>query len=208
MPGEFCAYVSGPVQVRINLRDGEGFQILGYTTEGVDVQHNAFTNPIYSDEYGGNAGPPVERQFMGASIKLSMQIVRGDIALWKKIREMQSSENWSSGAAGTLSNVGGMMTCGNTTMQILLIGSADTAATAASAGAATLATFFNVPNCWFDGPVSYTLASKNSVLSLDLLGLPFTSDTTQSGDGKTYLFTENNHLITNMATYAGTAQTA
>ncbi len=208
MPGEFCAYVSGPVAVNVNLRDGNGFVALGWTVDGVDVQHNPFTGPIHSDEYGGTAGPPVDRQFFGASIKLGLNMVRFDVAVAKRLREMQASNNWATGAAGTLNNLGGMLTCGRRSIQVLLVGQADTAATAASASAPTLATFFNVPNCWFDGPVSYNLASKNTVFTLDLLGLPFTSDTAQSGDGKTYLFLENNHLITNFATYAGSAQTA
>ena len=208
MTGSFCPYVSGPVLVKVNLRDTNGFVSLGYTSEGVQVEEEFFTNPIHSDQFGGTAGPPVDKQFMGKKAKLSLSLVEYSLAVVKKMREGQASTNWSTGAAGTLVNIGGLLQCGKRSFQILLIGAADTAATAADAGAITLATFLNYPNCWFAGPIRMPIGSKNSVIDMDIEATPFTTDTTQSGDGKTYLFTENSHLVTNFATYAGTTQSA
>jgi hypothetical protein len=208
MTGPYCPYVSGPVLVRVNLRDGNGFVNVGYTVDGVQPQDIFFTNDIHGDQYGGTAGPPIDRQFMGKQSKISMSLVNYNLAVVKKMREAQASTNWASGAAGTLVNIGGLLTCGNRAFQLLLVGEADTAATAASAEAPTIATFLNFPNCWYDGPIDYPIGSKNTVFNFDVKATPFTTDTTQSGNGLTYLFTENNHLITNMATYAGSAQTA
>lgn len=208
MTGQFCPYVSGPVLVRVNLRDGSGFVNLGYTTEGVQVEETPFTNPIHSDQYGGTAGPAVDRQFMGKSAKISLSMVEPNMAVAKKLRESQASTNWSTGAAGTLTNIGGLITCGKRAFQILLVGAADTAAIAADAGAAVLADNLNFPNCWYAGPIRFNLAAKNTTIEFDVEALPFTTDTTQSGDGKTYLWMQNNHLVTNFATYAGTTQSA
>lgn len=205
MTGQFCPYVSGPVLVKVNLRDGNGFVNLGYTTEGVQVEETYFTNPVHSDQYGGTTGPAVDRQFMGKSAKLSLSIVEPNLAVAKKLREGQASTGWATGAAGTITNIGGLVTCGNRSFQILLIGAADTAAVAANAGADVMADNLNFPNCWYSGPVRFNLASKNTTIEFDVEALPFTPDTTQSGDGKTYLWMQNSQLITTLATYAGSA---
>ena len=208
MTGLFCPYVSGPVLVKINLRDGNGFVNLGYTSEGVQIEEEFYTNPIHSDQFGGTAGPPVDRQFMGKKAKIGLSLVEYSIAVVKKMREGQASTNWSTGSAGTLVNIGGLLSCGKRTFQIQLLGAADVAATAADAGAVTIATTLNYPNCWYSGPVRFPIGSKNTVWDFDIEAMPFTTDTSQSGDGKTYLFLENNHLVTNMATYAGSTQSA
>ena len=206
MTGLFCPYVSGPVLVKINLRDTNGFVNLGYTTEGVQIEEEFFTNPIHSDQYGGTAGPPVDRQFMGKKAKISLSLVEYSLAVVKKMREGQASTNWATGVAGQIVNVGGLLSCGKRAFQIQLLGAADVAATAADAGAVTVATTLNYPNCWYSGPVRFPIGSKNTVWDFDIEAMPFTTDTSQSGDGKTYLFLETNHLVTNFATYAGTSQ--
>ena len=206
MTGSYCPYVSGPVLVKVNLRDGNGFVNLGYTAEGVQPEETFFTNPIHSDQYGGTAGPAVDKQFMGKSAKIGLSLVEYNLAVVKKMREGQASTNWSTGAAGTLVNIGGLLTCGKRSFQILLVGAADTAAVAADAGAVVIADNLNYPNCWYSGPVRFPIGSKNTVWDFDIEATPFTTDTTQDGDGKTYLWMQNNHLVTNFATYAGSTQ--
>jgi hypothetical protein len=208
MAGSYCPYVSGPALVKINLRDSNGWVNLGYTTEGVQVEETLFTNPIHSDQYGGTAGPPVDKQFMGKSARISLSLVEFSIAVAKRLRESQASLNWTTGVPGTITNVGGLVTCGKRAFQVLLVGAADAAAVAADAQAITLADKLNFPNCWYAGPIRYNVASKNTTLDFDIEATPFTTDTTQSGDGKTYLWMQNDHLITTFATYAGTTQTA
>lgn len=205
MAGIFCPYVTGPVLVKVNLRDGAGFVNLGYTAEGVQVEEQFFTNPIHSDQYGGTAGPEVDRQFMGKSAKINLSLVEYSLAVVKKMREGQASTNWSTGNPGTIVNVGGLVTCGNTAFQLLLIGALDTAAIAANAGATVLADYLNFPNCWYDGPVRYPIGSKNTVFDFDVKATPWTTDTTQSGDGITRLWMQNSHLVTTLHNYAGSA---
>lgn len=204
----FCPYVTGPVLVQVNFRDGDGFVNLGYTTDGVQPELIHYTNPIHSDQYGGTSGPEVERQFMGMSARISLSLPVFNATLVKYLRNAQRSENWSANANGQLVDIGGLLTCANRSLQILLVGQADKAATDADAGAVTLATALNFPNCWFDGPVRLNYGSKNTIVDLDLKATPFTSDTGASGDGKTYLWLENTHLITTMNTYAGSTQAA
>lgn len=205
MAGQYCPYVSGPVLVKVNLRDGSGFVNLGYTTEGVQLEETFYTNPIHSDQYGGTAGPEVDRQFMGKSAKISLSLVEYSLATVKKLREGQASTNWSTGNPGTLVNLGKLVTCGNTAFQILLVGSLDTAAVAASPGAVTLADNLNFPNCWYDGPVRMPIGSKNTVFDFDIKATPWTTDTTQSGDGLTRLWMQNDHLVTTLHNYNGAA---
>jgi hypothetical protein len=205
MAGAYCPYVTGPVLVKVNLRDGGGFVNLGYTTEGVQLEETFYTNPIHSDQYGGTAGPEVDRQFMGKSAKISLSLVEYNLAVVKKLREGQSASMWASGVPGTITTVGGLVTCGNAAFQIMLIGALDTAAIAANAGATVIADYLNFPNCWYDGPVRMPIGSKNTVFDFDIKATPWTTDTTQSGDGITRLWMQNSHLVTTLATYAGSA---
>ena len=205
MAGAYCPYVTGPVLVKVNLRDGGGFVNLGYTTEGVQLEETFYTNPIHSDQYGGTAGPEVDRQFMGKSAKISLSLVEYSLAVVKKLREGQVASAWPSGVPGTITGVGGLVTCGNTAFQIMLIGALDTAAIAANAGATVIADYLNFPNCWYDGPVRMPIGSKNTVFDFDIKATPWTTDTTQSGDGVTRLWMQNSHLVTTLATYAGSA---
>lgn len=206
MAGEYCPYVTGPVLVKVNLRDGSGFVNLGYTTEGVQLEETFYTNPIHSDQYGGTSGPEVDRQFMGKSAKINLSLVEYNLDVVKALREGQASTGWPTGVPGQITGIGGLVTCGNVGFQILLIGSLDTAALAANAGATTLtAEALNFPNCWYDGPVRMPIGSKNTVFDFDIKATPWTTDTTQSGDGKTRLWMQNNHLVTTLATYAGAA---
>ena len=205
MAGAYCPYVTGPVLVKVNLRDGGGFVNLGYTTEGVQLEETFYTNPIHSDQYGGTAGPEVDRQFMGKSAKISLSLVEYSLTVVKKLREGQSASMWASGVPGTITTVGGLVTCGNGAFQIMLIGALDTAAIAANATATVIADYLNFPNCWYDGPVRMPIGSKNTVFDFDIKATPWTSDTTQSGDGITRLWMQNSHLVTTLATYAGSA---
>lgn len=208
MVGAFCPYVSGPVLVKVNLRDGNGFVEVGYTTEGVQVEEHFHTSPIHADVYGGTAGPEVDRQFMGKSARLSLSLPVYNLAVVKKMREGQASTNWAAGNPGTLVNIGGLVTCGNVAFQILLVGAADVAAIVASGSATVVAEKLNFPNCWYDGPVRFPLGAKNTVWDFDIKVTPFTTNTTAGGDGVTRLWMENDHLVTNMGTYAGAAQGA
>lgn len=205
MAGAYCPYVTGPVLVKVNLRDGGGFVNLGYTAEGVQVEEQFYTNPIHSDQYGGTAGPEVDRQFMGKSAKINLSLVEYSLTVVKKLREGQAATSWATGVPGTITTVGGLVTCGNGAFQILLVGALDTAAIAANGSAVVLAENLNFPNCWYDGPVRYPIGSKNTVFDFDIKATPWTTDTTQSGDGTTRLWMQNSHLVTTLATYAGSA---
>jgi len=53
---------------------------IGESTDGIRVEKRIFLNGVPGDRYGGNAGPPIERQFLGAecSFQLSMSRVDSD----------------------------------------------------------------------------------------------------------------------------------
>jgi hypothetical protein len=203
----YCPYITGAVTVKVNLRDGDGFQTLGYSPDGVSVEEMFYKNDIYSDRMGGTSGPPIDRQYLGKSARIPLQLVEYDLDVVKKLRMAQRSENWSAHVMGEIVDIGGLTTCGNRAFQILLTGASDVVAVAADANAIVM-TLLNYPNCWFDGPVRFPIGSKNTVFEFDVVAHPWTTNTAVSGDGKTRLFMQNNHLVTNLQTYAGTSQTA
>lgn len=210
MVGSYCPYVSGPVLVKVNLRDGLGFQNLGYTADGVQLEETFLTNPIYADQYGGNAGPEVDRQFMGKTARVGLSLTTYSMSVVKKMVEGQAATNWAFHLPGTIVDIGALITCGNSSIQVLLLGEADVKAeaTAVSASVAAgttplVAVNLNLPNCWYDGPVKFPIGSKNTVFDFDLKVTPFTTDPTRTANAstETILWMENPNRINNLATY-------
>lgn len=199
----FCPYVPGPVEVKVNLRNGDGLQTLGYTIEGVQVEESPFLTPVHSDRYGGTAGPPIDRIWLGKSARLSLQMVEYKLSLMKELRDLQDATGYTSHAAGEIVDIGTLLTCASRSWQIVLVGSRDTAAVAADANAIVMTTL-NFPNAFVEGPINYNLSSKNTVFNLDILALPWTSDTAQSGDGLTRLYLQAATVINNLMTYDAT----
>jgi hypothetical protein len=203
MTVSFCPYVPGPVLVKVNLRNGDGLQTLGYTTEGVQVEEISFTNKIHSDRYGGTAGPPIDTQYFGKAARIQLQMVEYDLSVLKEIRDLQDATGFTAHAAGEIVDIGTLMTCASRSWQIVLVGERDVAAVAADAGAIVMTTL-NFPNTFVEGPLRYPLGAKNSVFDLDLMALPWTSSTAQTGDGLTRLYIEAATVINNLMTYDAT----
>ena len=49
------------------------YQVLGTTRDGVGITSDGYFIEIKNDEYGGEAGPPVEIQFVGETAKIRME---------------------------------------------------------------------------------------------------------------------------------------
>ena len=55
--------VAGPT--RILVKGASTAQFLGYTIEGVDINTEAFHLNVHGDQHGGDAGPPIDVQYLG-----------------------------------------------------------------------------------------------------------------------------------------------
>lgn len=181
---QWCPYVSGPCLVKVNLRDGNGVVDLGYTAEGVQVEEQLFEQPIHSDRYGGSAGPPVDKQWFGKSARIPLQLVEYDLAVVKLMRQITIASTWSTmDDEGGIVDIGALTSCTNQSWQVILVGSLDSTS--------SHMTPLNFPNCFPTGAIRYPLGAKNTIFDIDLHAIPFTTDTAQSGDGKTYLWLNN-----------------
>lgn len=186
-------YVTGPCRVEINFRDGDGFEILGYSQDGIETQINYLYNDVHSDRFGGTQGAPLDRQLMGATARIPVQLTEFDPAVYEKMFKFIASNGAGAAgslAAGELPVAGCLVGAEKLSMQVLIIGEKDEIALAANANADVISPI-NFLNCFFDGSQRIPVASKNSQPAFDLMALPSVADGT-SGDGKIRLFVHRN----------------
>jgi len=189
-------YVAGPVIVQVNLRDGNGLVSLGYSADGIQVSDRQHYGDIHSDRYGGQQGPPIDRQFFGRSAVIPLQLSEFEPVVARRLRNMLF------GTPAGVNVVGCPLTADGKTFQVILTGSKDAAALVADANAETL-TPLNYPNCFLEDPVDVPVGSKNTILGLNIVAHQWTSDTAQSGDGVTRLYLDRStEVIADLAAYS------
>ena len=197
-------YVSGPVLVKVNLRDGNGLLPLGYTEDGIQVQHIPMYRDIFSDRNGGVEGSPIDRQFMSEQARLPIQLVEFEPQIMRRMLHIiagDGSLGETTREIGELPPAGGLQAAENVAFQVVLIGSKDQAAlvtdpVTSTAGndtdsGAQVITPLNYLNCFFDGPIEMMAGSKNSMPSFEFRAFPITADGV-GGDGKQRLFITRN----------------
>jgi len=191
-------YVTGPAIIKVNLRDGNGLVTLGYSADGVQISERILYNDIHSDRYGGQAGPPIDRQFMGRMARIPVQLVEFNSDIFNLIR------NFQFGTPAGISDVGTPLTADGKSIQVVISGQKDLATLSAAPATKTLSPL-NYPNCFIDDPLDIPIGAKNSIIGLEFTATQFTSDTTQGGDGLTFLnLTQSEEEINNLAAYDNT----
>lgn len=200
-------YVAGPVLVRVNLRDGGGIVTLGYTADGVEAQITPIYRDIYSDRTGGTESTPAVKQFLSAQARIPLQLVEFEPAVLRKMMHLVVNNGAAAASgriAGELPQGGCLSGLTTSSFQLILVGACDAAALAADAPAgagsvydadgAQVLTPINFLNCFYEGPITIPVGSRNSMPSFDIVALPTTSDTTAdpAGDGKTRLYIPRN----------------
>jgi hypothetical protein len=200
-------YVSGPVLVKVNLRDGAGVVNLGYTADGVEWQMIPKYRDIYSDRAGGTEGSPIVKQFLSAEARIPLQLVEFEPIVLRKMMHIIVNNGAAAASgriAGELPQGGCLSGLTTSSFQVILVGACDATALAADAPAGTGSTYdadgaqvltpVNFLNCFYEGPMTFPVGSRNSMPSFDILALPTTSDTTNNpaGDGKTRIFIPRN----------------
>lgn len=78
---------------------------LGYSMDGVQITERAFTLPVHTDEFGGDAGPPADVQFMGMQHIIRMVLTKWNettVALMRRLIATSGSVAGTSPTPGTL----------------------------------------------------------------------------------------------------------
>ncbi|GAB6165616.1 hypothetical protein JCM19992_16160 [Thermostilla marina] len=70
-------HVPGAVTWLINTESSGSFTELGIANGGVTIREQIFTEPVHNDMRGGNAGPPIDLNYLG-----EMHFVRGELNVY------------------------------------------------------------------------------------------------------------------------------
>lgn len=70
-------YVPGPAVLKIAVPSGS-LQSLGYARNETEIMLQPYWNPIPSDEFGGDPGPPAEFQLLGVTATIRMRLSKFD----------------------------------------------------------------------------------------------------------------------------------
>lgn len=113
--------VYGKQTVQVGTGSAGAYETLGTTEEGVSFSIRRFYNPVPGDLQGGNAGDPIDEQFMGAIVTGDLLMSSFDAAIWAKV---EKSLNDSGITNGTISDtdIGKLMLQGADFYKIKFVG--------------------------------------------------------------------------------------
>jgi hypothetical protein len=191
-------YVSGPALVKVFFRDGAGLRTLGYSADGIQVTENQHYGDIHSDRYGGQQGPPLDRQWFGNSAVIPLALSEFDPAVARLMRNLQF------GTPPGITYSGCPLGADGKTFQLIISGLKDVAALTADPLEQTW-TPLNYPNCFLSDPFELPVGAKHTILGLNIMALQFTSDVAAGGDGLTWLRLDRvETLVPSLAEYDAT----
>lgn len=113
-PTEVCPVVATPLEIWVGTGAANALEFLGRTANGVQIEEIPFINPIASDDYGGDAGPPADYQLMGLQHRISLELVKFDTAVLAKL------EKFYNPSSSPTIVVGSLLGCGSVTTRLLL----------------------------------------------------------------------------------------
>lgn len=77
--------VNGPALCYVGTGSSGALELLGFSREGVDIRVQEFTREIYTDLFGGDAGPPMDMQTFGQMANLTIPLIAADRAVLTKV---------------------------------------------------------------------------------------------------------------------------
>ena len=78
---------AGLTLVKIDVSAAQDtWQDFGYTRDGVDISEQPFLLDIHGDENGGDAGPPIDSQFLGEIHTITCMMTKWDKTIENTIR--------------------------------------------------------------------------------------------------------------------------
>lgn len=107
--------VPGLVTVKVDTGSSNTLESLGYTENGIEITRKKFFLPVHGDENGGDAGPPVDQQYMGELDIIRMLFTKWDEAIGLKVRPTLYG-----GTAGTPGTAGTLMFQGTKSFRLVL----------------------------------------------------------------------------------------
>jgi len=107
MAGTPVVIVAGPAIIKIAAPASGTLDTLGYTENGAEVSENVMTLDVRGDENGGDAGPPIDIQYMGEWHLVRCLLTKYDEAIADKIRA-----GVAGGTAGTPGTSGSLYLAG------------------------------------------------------------------------------------------------
>jgi hypothetical protein len=75
----------GKATISVDTGGGNTLEILGYTRNGADVTEEGFFIDVPGDENGGDAGDPIDIQYIGEMARVRLEITKLDVAVMNKV---------------------------------------------------------------------------------------------------------------------------
>ena len=73
--------VAGLATIKMTLGEDNSLQTFGYTQDGANLTFQPFYQDVPGDENGGDAGPPIEKVWMGEIVQIQLDFTKWDFAL-------------------------------------------------------------------------------------------------------------------------------
>ena len=117
-------HVAGPVHIKPafgNATNGVGsLESLGYSEAGLDITENVMTLDVHGDQNGGEAGTPIDIQYMDEYHVIRMTLTKWDEVVINKVRATLPAAT-----VGTTSAAGTLLFQGFHCNRLLLLGTAE-----------------------------------------------------------------------------------
>jgi hypothetical protein len=75
----------GKATISVDTGGGNTLEILGYTRNGADVTEEGFFVDVPGDENGGDAGDPIDIQYIGEMARVRLEMTKLDVAVMNKV---------------------------------------------------------------------------------------------------------------------------
>lgn len=106
--------VAGAVTVKVQFPEGD-LEVVGKTRNGPDVSEQPFFLPVPGDDNGGDAGPPIDIQYLGEIAHIRLELTKYDPDIVELIRAFVAGA-----VLGTPASAGTLMFQQNKTARLLL----------------------------------------------------------------------------------------
>jgi hypothetical protein len=107
--------VDGLATIKIASPAGGTLEELGLTINGVEITEQIFTEEVKGDENGGDAGPPIDVQYLGEMHVIRITMTKYDETVLNKIRA-----GLAGGTAGTVGTSGTLYMQGTSAFRLLI----------------------------------------------------------------------------------------
>lgn len=107
--------VAGAALIQVDTGAAYALEDLGYTANGVDIEQQARWLDVPGDEFGGEAGVPLDAQYMG-----EMHIIRIDLTKYDPGVVEKLAPRLYGGTAGSIGVVGTLALAGSKTFRVLI----------------------------------------------------------------------------------------